>query len=117
MIRAEAPRPESRHPRPDLARTRPASGSGSQAGSEEAEPEIKVYTFNLDPSFFDVNLDTDLVSELGAGLGHEGGVNPGVEAAPGVNTERVTLLRTRASQHGDQPAGKMYILYLGSCKR
>ena len=51
---------------------------------------------------------TDLVSELGAGLGHEVGVNPGVEAAAGINAEGVTLLRTRASQHGDQPLVMMY---------
>lgn len=53
---------------------------------------------------------TDLVSELGAGLGHKVGVNPGVEAAAGINAEGVTLLRTRTSQHRDQPlVGIFYI--------
>ena len=46
---------------------------------------------------------THLVPELGAGLGHESGVNPGVQAAAGVDAERVALLRTGAPQHGDQP--------------
>ena len=46
----------------------------------------------------------DLVPELGPGLGHEAGVYARVEAAPGVDAERVTLLGGRAAQHRDQPA-------------
>ena len=55
----------------------------------------------------------DLVPELGPGLGHEAGVYARVEAAPGVDAERVTLLGGRAAQHRDQPAvGKSFREYL-----
>ena len=112
VFTAVARRPEWRHPRPGPARPRPASGSGSQAGSEESEPEIKVgflplWTCNLDSVLLKL-LITDLVSELGAGLGHEVGVNPGVEAAAGINAKGVTLLWTRATQHRDQPLVLMF---------
>ena len=55
----------------------------------------------------------DLVPELGPGLGHEAGVYARVEAAPGVDAERVTLLGGRAAQHRDQPAvGKSFREYI-----
>ena len=55
----------------------------------------------------------DLVPELGPGLGHEAGVYARVEAAPGVDAERVTLLGSRAAQHRDQPeVGKSFREYL-----